>query len=49
MCADSSRNRKDLHVNGVGYLRRIDCVCVELEGLFLFLLFREKCCCVRHD
>ena len=31
-----------------GYLRCIDCVGIELESLFLFLLFREKCCCVRH-
>ena len=42
------KQKKNLHMNRAGYLRRIDGVGVELEGLFLFLLFRKKCCCVRH-
>ena len=40
--------RDNLHMNRGGYLRCIDCVGIELESLFLFLLFREKCCCVGH-
>ena len=40
--------RNNLHMNRGGYLRCIDCVGIELESLFLFLLFREKCCCVGH-
>ena len=35
-------------MNRASYLRCIDGVRIEFESLFLFLLFCEKCCCVRH-